>query len=231
MSRTSIEAAAAAEFDTWAQGGDAERMALGHRAGTQAATAPWALSQAHTVLDVGCGNGWAVRWMVERGAGRGLGFDVSADMIGLAQAATKDDPRFRFAVGSAAQLPLPDAHVSHVLSVEMIYYTASPAAALAEWHRVTQPGGQLALMIDLYRANPVADRWCELLPIQAHNLSQADYVRLLQQAGWQNVQASRALDTRPVKTEAEFEPSDWWPTYADYTTFRAAGSLVLNAQR
>ena len=37
-----------------------------------------------TVCDIGCGNGWAVREMLNRGAGLGFGIDISPQMIALA---------------------------------------------------------------------------------------------------------------------------------------------------
>ena len=128
---TPDENRAATEFDGWAQSGRAESMAEGHRGVTEAALAHWQLDASSVVLDAGCGNGWAVRWLVERGAGRGLGTDISPGMSERARAATADDPRFTFDVASSQRLPVEDASVSHLLSVESLYYYPDPAAALA----------------------------------------------------------------------------------------------------
>ena len=80
--------AAETEFDQWADAGRAESMADGHGGVTRAALDRWNLNPSHTVLDVGCGNGWAVREMLRRGAGKGIGVDLSPKMVALAQAQT-----------------------------------------------------------------------------------------------------------------------------------------------
>ena len=41
----------------------------------------WSFSADDVVLDIGCGNGWAVREMRSRGAGFGIGVDLSPKMI------------------------------------------------------------------------------------------------------------------------------------------------------
>jgi 2-polyprenyl-3-methyl-5-hydroxy-6-metoxy-1,4-benzoquinol methylase len=42
------------------------------------------------VVDLGCGFGWASRWMRREGAGRVLGLDLSENMISRARADTSD---------------------------------------------------------------------------------------------------------------------------------------------
>ncbi|MBN9275079.1 MAG: class I SAM-dependent methyltransferase, partial [Mesorhizobium sp.] len=42
------------------------------------------------VVDLGCGFGWASRWMREQGAARVLGFDLSENMVRRAIADTRD---------------------------------------------------------------------------------------------------------------------------------------------
>ena len=79
------EQSAAAEFDGWAKSGRAESMAEGHRGVTEAALDHWQLDESSVVLDAGCGNGWAVRWLVTRGAGGGIGTDISPGMIDRAR--------------------------------------------------------------------------------------------------------------------------------------------------
>ena len=141
--------AAATTFDAWAADGRDADMARGHRRTTRTIVESWPLAPDDFVVDIGCGNGWALRWCRERGAGGGLGVDISSGMVERARALTQDDT-LRFEVGRAAVLPLPDATASRVLSVEALYYTPDPAAALREWRRVARAGARLGIMIDLY---------------------------------------------------------------------------------
>ncbi len=223
--------AAAQEFDKWADAGRAESMADGHRGITEAATQHWNLDAQSVVLDVGCGNGWAARRAVEQGAGRGLGVDISAHMIERAQASTQGDDRFAFQVSPAQSLPFPEASVSHLLNVESLYYYPDPAQALAEWARVTQPGGQLVVVCDLYKENEATHTWIDALDVDVHLLSAQQCVDMAIAGGWQHVRAWQVQDARPIKTQAEFTVSKYWPSYAMYRSYRETGALVVAGQR
>lgn len=230
MHRTPDPTAAAATFDAWAAAGRDADMARGHRRTTRRIVEGWTLGAEDFVVDVGCGNGWALRWCRERGAGGGLGLDVSPGMIGRAEA-LNDDPALRFVVGTAGALPLPDGAASHVLSVEALYYTPDPAAVLREWARVARPGARLGIMVDLYAEAPLAAAWVEALDVAVHVLSTAQLVRLCEAAGFRDVQAVQVPDPRPPKAAADFEPNVWEPSHALHVAARRAGSLVLTARR
>lgn len=223
--------AAAIEFDQWADSGRAESMADGHRGITEAAAAHWVLDDTHRVLDVGCGNGWAVQWLIERGAGQGIGVDIAPKMIERARAATAGDPRFRFETSPAEDLPLPNASVSHVLNIESLYYYPDPAAALAEWARVTKAGGELLIVVDLYAENKATHTWIDALDVAVHLLSAQDCVTLAKKAGWRDVRWWQVVDPRPIKPESEFTISRYWPSYAMYLDYRQTGALVVAGQR
>ena len=91
-------------------------------------------------------------------------------------------PPGEYHVASASALPLPDDHVSHVLSVAAIYYTPDPGAVLAEWRRVARPGAKLMVLMDLYAENPVGEVWIvtevasESIPISPVTLTDASTV-------------------------------------------------------
>ncbi len=219
------ERAVADEFDRWAREGTDVVMERGHGRFTEAALGRWALDPEHRVLDVGCGNGWAVRRMLELGAGEGVGVDLSPEMIGRA------DPPGAYLVAPAHALPLPDSHFSHVLSVEALYYTADPAAVLREWARVARVGAHLLVLMDLYRENPCWQVWQSLFPFPVAVRGEAEWASLAAACGWSEVRTERVPDPRPVKTEADFEPDDWAPSYADYLGYKRAGTLAVRARR
>jgi ubiquinone/menaquinone biosynthesis C-methylase UbiE len=223
--------AAADEFDTWATSGRAESMADGHRGVTEAAIRNWTIAPSSTVLDVGCGNGWAVQALVNRGAALGLGVDIAPRMIERAQQATEDDPRFTFEVAPAERLPFGDETVHYLLNVESLYYYPDPAVAIAEWARVTAPGGRLAIVVDLYEENPATHAWIDALDIDVHLLSAPQIVEMATRSGWRNVHWEQVLDPRPLAPEETFEISKYWPSYQMYLNYRKTGALVVHAER
>jgi len=225
-----MEQAAANEFDGWATDGHAESMERGHAAPTEALLSNWALGPESVVLDVGCGNGWALRRCHALGAGGGLGIDISPQMVASARARSAGTP-LRFEVSSAQAVPLADGAASHVLSVENLYYLPDPAAALREWARACRAGGRLSIMVDLYAEAPLAGAWVAALPIEVHVLSEAELAELCRAAGWTDVRTRRFPDPRPPRSEAEFEPNEWSPSYALYLESKRVGSLLIEARR
>jgi ubiquinone/menaquinone biosynthesis C-methylase UbiE len=225
-------AKAAAEFDRWAEAGRDVSMARGHRPQTEAAVADWVMGPDAVVLDVGCGNGWAVRMLAAAGASRGIGIDASPGMIANAKAASVGDQQLEFHVSPGDALPVPDGSVSHVLSVESLYYYPDPAAALREWARVARPGAQLAIVIDLYRENPGTHTWIDALAVDVHLFGADELAALAEAAGWRSVRWRQVpLDHEPLPARADFEPSRYWPSWEMLKAYREAGSLVLTGAR
>ena len=213
----------ATEFDRWAHDGTDQAMERGHGRFTELALASWALGPEHSVLDVGCGNGWAVRRVMALGAGHGTGVDISAAMVAQA------NPPGRYLQATADQLPFPDGGFSHILSVEALYYTAGPTTALREWRRVASPGARLLLLMDLYRENPCWRIWRPLFPFPVHVLGEAEWSAMLERCGWRVTDQRRILDPRGIRAETDFEPNPWSPSYADYLAEKRAGTLCLEA--
>jgi ubiquinone/menaquinone biosynthesis C-methylase UbiE len=106
------------------------------------------LTGQETVVDIGCGNGFYLAGLARRGhAGRLLGADLSPGM--LATARTVASPgTVAVAVADAAMLPLADGVVDVTLAPHMLYHVPDRAAAVAEFRRVTRPGGQVLVVLN-----------------------------------------------------------------------------------
>ena len=91
---SNIEEKIRKDFDLWSDQGRAESMAHGHHSMTSQFLDTWEFTPEDSVIDIGCGNGWAVREMLKRGALTGTGVDLSPKMIDRAKNLSGDHERY-----------------------------------------------------------------------------------------------------------------------------------------
>lgn len=95
------------------------------------------------VADIGCGNGFDLRQLLDRGwCGQIIGVDLSPGM--LAAAADRIEPgRVALLGADARRLPLADDCADVALAMHMLYHVPDVGAAAAELRRIVRPGGTL----------------------------------------------------------------------------------------
>jgi SAM-dependent methyltransferase len=98
-------------------------------------------------LDVGCGTGALTSTILERCAPASVtGVDPSEGFVEHARRSLAD-PRVRFEVGSATELPCETGSVDVVTSALAYNFFPDRPAALAEMQRVTRPGGTVSFYV------------------------------------------------------------------------------------
>lgn len=101
---------------------------------------------AGVVLDVGCGTGQLLEKVARANPQATLiGVDPVEQMIETARSHRQPADRFRFEIGSAEHIPVPDAGVDLVLSTISAHHWPDLPAAAREIERVLRPGGHLLL--------------------------------------------------------------------------------------
>jgi SAM-dependent methyltransferase len=102
------------------------------------------------ILDAGCGVGAITLDLASTvQPGRIVGIDVDAEQVKAARAsAERRGLEAQFEVGSAYELPFPDATFDVVYSNAVLLYLREPVRALAEMRRVLRPGGIAAVSDD-----------------------------------------------------------------------------------
>ena len=101
------------------------------------------------VLDLGFGGGLTFRPLLEKRA-TVVGVDRAEDMVAAAAERHREDVaagRISVHAGDVLALPLEDAAVDRVLTVNTVYFWPDLAPALREVHRVLAPGGRIVIGI------------------------------------------------------------------------------------
>jgi SAM-dependent methyltransferase len=217
------------EFNQWAADGRGEEMEAHHISIAEQTIARMKLQPGDTVLDLGCGAGWASRMIAKQVApSLVVGVDVSDQMVARATAASIGIQNLRFLTGSAEELPLDAGSIVKVLSIESFYYYADQHKALRELYRVMAPDAEMFILINLYRDNPYSLRWVDELniPVQVH--SEAEYLILCTEAGFENARSERIPDLTP--TPAEYS-GKWFANAEELRDFKRIGALLITATR
>ena len=215
------------EFDEWAADGRDRGMEERHWHTAKHALTRMPVEDGDTVLDLGCGSGYAVRALVEAGgAARGYGLDGSPEMVRNARSYT-DSQNVGFLVGDFEHLPFAADSVDHVFSMEAFYYARDPMAALAELKRVLRSGGTFYCAVDFYANNPHTAEWTEYVDVPMTRWSREEYREHFRAAGF-HVAGQEAIPDEEVEIppESEFPTEDWATREAMVEHFREYGTLL-----
>lgn len=99
------------------------------------------------VADLGCGFGWASRWMREHGAASVVGFDLSRNMINRARADTHD-AAIEFHIADLESLALPQAAFDLIFSALTFHYVEDFGRLIGTIHAALVQGGDLVFTIE-----------------------------------------------------------------------------------
>ncbi len=99
-------------------------------------------------LDLGCGTGWAVRYVASLLHQRGefYGVDISPSMIERAKDHAREFPHAIFYKANAEELPFQDDFLDLVMCTNSFHHYLHPVQALSEIHRVLKPRGRVYIM-------------------------------------------------------------------------------------
>jgi len=217
------------EFNQWAAAGRGDEMEDHHSDITDQTIALMNIQPTDRILDLGCGTGWASRRLARMAsAGEVVGLDVADEMLHRAEEASSDFNNIRYVWGSAENIPALDGLFTKVLSVESFYYYADQNKALRELKRVMAPGGQLFILINLYKDNHYSLRWVGELKVPVQALSEAEYISLLERHGFRNVEAHRIPDRSP---SPDVYSGKWFKDADELKDFKRIGALLLIATK
>jgi ubiquinone/menaquinone biosynthesis C-methylase UbiE len=117
------------------------------------------ISPPATFLDLGCGTGWAVRYVADllRGEGKFIGIDLSNGMIQKAKSHSTGRKEVEFCQGSAESLPFGEDYFTTVICSNSFHHYLQPVEALREVRRALKPGGRVHIL-DITADDPLIRR-------------------------------------------------------------------------
>lgn len=195
------------EFDSWATSGRDKGMEDRHWHTAKHALARMPVEAGDTVVDLGCGSGYALRALRETAdIGRGIGLDGAPEMARNAADYT-DDEQVAFLVGDFDSLPFATNSVDHVFSMEAFYYAPDPIHTLEELRRILRPGGTFYCAVNYYEENKASHVWQDGISIEMTRWDRTQYRQAFREAGLYVAEQ----DTIPDQ-EIEIPPADAFPT-------------------
>ena len=215
------------EFDQWANEGRDRGMEERHWHTAKHALARMPVQAGDTVLDLGCGSGYAGRALRDTAdAGRVYGLDASPEMATNARSYT-DDPDVAYLVGDFEHLPFADDSIDHCFSMEAFYYAADPRAALRELRRVLRPGGTFYCAVNFYEENVHSHHWPDLVGVEMTRWSAREYREAFGSAGFHVAEQDRIPDREIEIPPAEEFPTEDWESRDDMIEcYRTYGTLL-----
>lgn len=162
-------------------------------------------------LEIGCGGGRLLERLLAAGA-TVAGLDHSRDMIELSRArnqAALNSGAVELKLGDAGELPWPDGSFAVVVSANAFFFFERPKQVLAEMFRVLSPGGPVVIATV---PGPLPERslrnwWVAVWGAAMHVYDDETMRSMLEAAGFECVQVTRASEPQPLQLVAAVRPS------------------------
>ena len=196
-------------------------------------------------IELGCGTGYISAWMARRGA-RPVGLDNSPKQLETAARMQREHAlEFPLLLGSAEEVPLPDASFDVAISEYGAVLWADPDRWLPEAARLLRPGGRLHLLLNstlMYLTSPddpdlpVEERlmrpqfgmgrthWQGETSVEFH-LSHSDWIGRFRANGFEVLELQELQAPEGGTTSYTWMPYEWarrWP-FEDVWKLRKTG--------
>lgn len=106
------------------------------------------ITERDVVIDVGCGDGGAIKFCANQGANI-IYLDINADKVAALETQLQNSPAasVRGIVGTGDSIDLPADSADKIVCTEVLEHVEDPAAVMAEMYRVGKPGAFYLLTV------------------------------------------------------------------------------------
>lgn len=179
-------------FDDWARTGRSDTMAASHGPSARPAFDRLPLRADSWFLDVGCGNGYAVRWAAERAPqGKAVGIDLSSAMVEHARALSTGFSNVEFHRSEFPEASLPAGRFDAIFSMEAFYYLDDLEKGLRRVTELLAPGGTFVCVVDYYAENTASHPWPREVGVSMRLHSALGWKKRFEAAGMTVVEQGR----------------------------------------
>lgn len=171
-------------FDKWANNGRAEKMEKEHGKSVNQFLDKIRWKDKFSFLDVGCGNGWAVRKIAQiNHCKTATGIDKSEKMIRRAKdiKVTEKENYIHTDIESLNSRKKFD----YIFAMESLYYSESVKVALEKIYILLNSGGEFFCGTDFYADNKATSNWPKTINLQMHLYSKKEWSALFKDVGFQ----------------------------------------------
>jgi SAM-dependent methyltransferase len=209
---------AADVFDEWARDGRDAVMERAHHPVVMKILQAQSFKAGARYLDIGCGNGYAVRFMAARVPSEtAVGLDASPEMVARARALSGNLTNVRFECAQFPAHALERGTFDVIFSMETMYYMTDLAAALREVRALLRPGGRFVSAIDFFEENVESHGWPSYVGAQMRLMSAREWRAAFQRAGFTSVVQSQLVVPLGEAVES------WHATVGSLVTSGVAG--------
>ncbi len=192
-------------FDDWAKSGRAEGMEEGHTPTARPAFERLNLKAGDSYLDIGCGNGYTVRWAASIDPSiRATGLDLSPEMVARARAQSEALSNTRYIHAPFPLSMLKDGAFNAIFSMEVFYYLPDLSVALRDVRRLLAPGGRFVCIVDFYEENSASHSWPDDVGVEMNLMPESMWRAAMTYAGLEVLEQRRLV--HPL---GEGESPDW----------------------
>ena len=171
-------------FDEWALGGRAEGMERRHGPFARRGFDWLEVAAGDRYLDIGCGNGYTVRWAASVDPSvTALGLDLADEMVKLAATMSDKLANASFLRDEFPSPRLEAGSFGAIFSMEALYYLPDLDGALAEVRRLLAPDGRFACVVDFFEEHEESRQWPVDLGVEMTRLSMAGWREAFVRAG------------------------------------------------